>query len=229
MPDKPTSLTYQLVRSKRKTIALIIQPDGTLVVRAPLRLANKQIQAIVEDKADWIQRKQNEMLVLQAQKPVRSFSEGATFLYLGQAYPLHLVDKGQARLSLRGNAFYLRQDAQAQARKHFETWYQTQARQIFAQRVAHYAASSGLQPKEIKLSAARTRWGSCSSRGVVRLAWRLVLAPLAVIDYVVAHELAHLAVHNHSAQFWVKVEQIYPTYRPARAWLKKNGQQLTLD
>lgn len=218
-----------LIRARRRTVALIVQPDGTLVVRAPLRLSREQIQVIVNEKAAWIQRKQAEIHKHQAQQPARRYVEGETFLFLGQAYPLRFISHGRARLALQDGAFVLRQDAQGEARAVFEAWYKAQARRIFTERVTHLAALHGLRPAEVKLSTARTRWGSCSPHRVIRLAWRLVMAPLPVVDYVASHELAHLVVPNHSAQFWARVKQIDPDFQPARAWLKANGRQLTLE
>lgn len=100
------------------------------------------------------------------------------------------------------------------------------ARQLITERVAIYAAQTGLQPRAIRINSAQTRWGSCSPNGNVNFTWRLSLAPLHVIDYVVVHELVHLQEKNHSAQFWQKVAAIMPEYRAAHKWLHQNGHRL---
>jgi predicted metal-dependent hydrolase len=102
-------------------------------------------------------------------------------------------------------------------------WYRNEAERVFQECVAHYAPLMSVAPKQIKLSSARTQWGSCTSRGVVRLNWQLVRMPLHLIDYVVVHELAHLIEMNHSAAFWRIVESACPDYANCRAELRRYG------
>jgi predicted metal-dependent hydrolase len=102
----------------------------------------------------------------------------------------------------------------------FEAWYRRQARLVLAERVAAYAWQTGLQPKKLRIGAARTRWGSCSSKGTLSFTWRLVMAPQQVVDYVVVHELCHLQVKNHSRDFWARVKAILPDYKQQVGWLK---------
>ncbi len=216
----------QIIRSKRKTLALIVEPDGSLIVRAPLRSSEKGVREFVEKHAGWIQRKQAEALASLPRAP-RQFSPGERFMYLGNAYPLEIV-KGQKKpLLLEGN-FKLAESAQNNARLVFERWYRVQAKQILAERVQHYASQYEFQYRKIGITSARTRWGSCSADGSLNFSWRLVLAPLAVVDYVVVHELVHTVFHNHSRRFWKQVESIMPDYKERRKWLRKDGQQLML-
>ncbi len=100
------------------------------------------------------------------------------------------------------------------------------AMEIIGPRVAHYSALSGYKPSDIKITSAKTRWGSCSPSGCVNFSWHLSLAPLEVVDYVVVHELVHLEEKNHSRNFWRKVERILPDYKEAYRWLGRNGHQL---
>jgi predicted metal-dependent hydrolase len=108
-----------------------------------------------------------------------------------------------------------------------EHWYRAQAREILAERVALYSQRSGLRCTAVNITGARTRWGSCSRRGSLSFTWRLVKAPLWVVDYVVAHEIAHLAHHNHSSRFWATVGELYPEFKLARNWLRENQARLT--
>jgi predicted metal-dependent hydrolase len=108
----------------------------------------------------------------------------------------------------------------------FEAWYKQQARQALTERVALRAAFHMLTVSGVRISSARTRWGSCSSRGSLSFTWRLVLAPLEVIDYVIVHELAHLRVRNHSPEFWKEVGRMMPDYAQRKQWLKDNGRML---
>ena len=115
------------------------------------------------------------------------------------------------------------QSAQGQAAQLFEQWYRQQARTVFTERVELYAQKYGFEYAKIRISSARTRWGSCSSKGTLSFTWRLVMAPLEIVDYVVVHELSHLREHNHSKAFWAQVAAILPDYKSRRKWLKVNG------
>ena len=216
----------QIVRSKRKTLALIVKPDGSLIVRAPLRTPERSIKEFIEDHAEWIQKKQAEMLATPAPAP-RLYSPGEIFMYLGCAYPLEIV-KGQKQPLLLKGGFKLAESSKSNAALTFERWYRAQAKQILEQRVSLYARQYDLQYKKISITSARTRWGSCSANGSLNFSWRLILTPMEVVDYVVVHELAHTVFHNHSRRFWKRVEKMMPEYKERRTWLRKNGQQLML-
>ena len=217
---------YELIRTRRRTIALIIHTDGRLVVRAPLRLPEKVIREFVESKAGWIRKKQAQAEA--ARVPARRFMEGEEFWFLGKAYPLTIVTRRRPALEL-GSAFRLSRASQARARAVFVRWYKDQARHLLDERVRAAAALHGFSFQRIRISSARTRWGSCSSRGTLSFTYRLVMAPPEVIDYVVIHELVHLKIKNHSRAFWKQVGAIMPDYKRRVAWLKKNGRSLTLE
>jgi predicted metal-dependent hydrolase len=216
---------HKLVRSKRKTLALIVEPDGTLTVRAPMRMKEADIWRFIEKKRDWIKRKQARA-VEDAVTPHR-FEEGETFWVLGEQIPLRLVPSQKPALVMDG-AFKLTKSAQPQARSHFESWYKKQARQELTGRVEVYAREMDILVRKLRISSARTRWGSCSSKETLSFTWRLVMAPLEVIDYVVVHELCHLKELNHSKVFWAEVESVLPDYKRRRKWLKDNGKFLVL-
>lgn len=216
---------HKLVRSKRKTLALIVEPDGTLTVRAPLRMKEAEIHQFVEAKKSWIERKQAGVK-LDTVAP-RQYVDGETFLYLGREVPLRIIPGREPALVLE-EVFKLTQSARPQAESVFEAWYKREARQVFTERVEFFAREHGFKVGKIRLSSARTRWGSYSNKGTLSLTWRLVMAPLDVIDYVVVHELCHLKELNHSKAFWEEVGKILPDYKNRRKWLKANGAKLRL-
>ncbi len=215
-----------VIRTRRKTVALVVERDGRLVVRAPLRFPQAQIDAFVSSHSDWVRSRQ--ALVRKNYRPPHQFAAGESFWYLGQQYPLVIVEQKRPALSLEGE-FRLARAAQPRACEAFEAWYRAQARPLIEERVAHFAGLTGLRGKKIRLSSARTRWGSCSSRGTLSFTWRLVMAPPEAIDYVVVHELCHLKHPNHSPAFWAAVAAVMPGYKVQRAWLKKRGRDLSLD
>jgi predicted metal-dependent hydrolase len=214
-----------LVRSHRKTVAIVIERDGRLTVRAPMRLSAARIQAFVDSHADRIAKT---LARLQAAPPVpvHHYLDGETFLYLGQAYPLSILPAGRPALSFDSAVFRLAKSSLPKAPELFEAWYKQQARLFLTERVSAIAAQHAFRYQKIRISSARTRWGSCSSLGTLSFTYRLVMAPPEVVDYVVMHELVHTQIHNHSKTFWNKVAKLMPDYKPRLAWLKKNGKYL---
>ncbi len=215
----------RLVRSRRKTVALVIERDGRLTVRAPLRLAGSRIRLFVESHADWIEK--NKAKVIAAlPSPVKRYVEGETFLFLGQACPLTIVASQRSALMFGKTGFRLRKSAIPEARAAFVRWYKEQATLLILERVLFFVGKYGFHYQKIRISSARTRWGSCSSQGTLSFTYRLVMAPLEVVDYVVLHELVHTQIRNHSKTFWNKVGKLMPDYKKRLAWLKTNGKYL---
>ncbi|MEI7849597.1 MAG: SprT family zinc-dependent metalloprotease [Chloroflexota bacterium] len=222
------AIVDQLIRSKRKTIAILIQRDGKVIVRAPLKTSERVINAFVESKSTWISEKKA-LAQQRVSNPIRQFINGEKLPLLGKQITLRLVEDHTQRTALTlQNEFLLTKKAQTQAAGIFEKWYKAYAAQIITERVKFHAAQFGFHYEKIRITSARTRWGSCSSRGTLSFTWRLVMAPLEVVDYVVIHELAHLKIKNHSAVFWAEVGRLMPAYQSRRDWLKKNGHLMTL-
>jgi hypothetical protein len=219
---------HQIIRSKRKTLSIEIKPDGRLIVRAPRTASDAQIRALVAAKADWI-RKTRARLSRQypALKP-KTFTPGEKFWYLGEQYPLALTDRQRPPLNLDG-AFWLSRAAWDRAKEVFIEWYREETRAITQRMIKGYTKQYDFRVRQVRITSARTRWGSCSSRHNLNFTYRLCMAPLPIIEYVVVHELVHLKIHNHSKAFWTAVAEINPEYQAYRAWLKRNGPRLTLD
>jgi hypothetical protein len=182
------------------------------------------IRRFIDLKADWIKRKQAHF---KQQAAPRRYVDGEMFLFLGKEIPLRLVPSQRPALVMDGS-FELAKSAQPRAESLFEAWYRQQARAVLAGRVEYYARTYGFEVEKIRISSARTRWGSCSAKKTLSFTWRLVMAPPEVIDYVVVHELCHLRELNHSPSFWAQVEAILPGYKSQRKWLKQNGGKLHL-
>ena len=216
----------KLTRSKRRTIALIVERDGTLSVRAPMRVSHAVIEAFIQQKADWIMRTREKLKTIK-QPPTRQYVDGEKFLYLGSFFDLKLVQSQRPSLQF-GSGFTLSHGMQEKGELYFTKWYKERAYEIIAIRVKEYAQKYHFIPRQVKINSARTRWGSCSSKGTLNFTWRLVMAPLEVIDYVVIHELSHLRVKDHSRKFWNVVEAIDPEYKKKRKWLRENGDKLNL-
>jgi predicted metal-dependent hydrolase len=220
-------LIDQIIHSKRKTVSLIIQPDGTITVRAPLRMSKAHIGKFVQDHADWIRKHQAQA---SAHPPVQEkyYIEGELFLFLGKEYPLIVTSQRKPSLVFSGCDFHLSKFQLSNAKQVFTLWYKAQARRVISQGVALHAKHNNFVYQKIRISSARTRWGSCSSNGTLSFTWRLVMAPPEVLDYVVLHELVHTKIKNHSRKFWEKLGEIMPDYKLRVIWLKQNGKYLNL-
>lgn len=214
----------QLIRSQRKTVSLTIQRDGLLIVRAPLKMPEKNIREIVAQKEAWILKHQAARQTAPEKKPYRP---GDSLPLLGKPIPLKVIPGQQATLTwLDGQRLELSEAGLPHTALLIKRWYQARAREYFTARVAELANQFQLQPAAIRITSARTRWGSCSAKNRLAFTWRLVMAPPAVVDYVILHELAHIAVKNHSPQFWQKVGSMLPGYAQQRQWLKTHGREL---
>ena len=225
MTQTPSIKIDELVRTKRKTLGLTVTSDARLVVRAPKRLPLSYIEAYISQKADWILRKQAEILA--ARPAAHVFGEGETFFLLGERLTLHYAQEAR-RVSVSGDRLILPPSDAVQAGKLIEAWYRAKAREIFADRMTFYAPQMGVKPGGLRISGARGRWGSCGANNSINLVWRLVMAPVEMIDYVVVHELAHLIRRDHSAAFWREVARILPDYAQRRRYLKQNGRLLDI-
>lgn len=213
----------RIIHSKRRTLALIVERDGSVTVRAPMRISGKAIHGFAEKHASWIEKKQAEMKSM-APEQVRQYQPGERFLYLGKVYPLEIVKDAKKNLVLE-ETFKLAEPAQKNAELLFRNWYRKQAKRIIEARVKFFAERYQLQYGKIRITSARTRWGSCSSKGTLSFSWRLVTTPPEVIDYVVIHELAHTVHHNHSKRFWNLVEKLLPDFKEHRKRVRQYGQE----
>lgn len=220
------SKSYKLVRSKRKTIALSVTADATLVVRAPMNTPLDYIERLVDRKIEWI-RKAIARVISRPRAIKREFVDGESFLYLGKTYKLNLAKKQKSKLIFK-NHFSLREGERKHARELLVSWYRQEAMKKITERVEWSTRRTGLSYKSIKISSANKRWGSCSTTGNLNFSWKLIMAPLSVIDYVVVHELAHLEHKNHSKSFWNSVKVMYPNYEKAKAWLRVNEGMLNI-
>jgi predicted metal-dependent hydrolase len=218
----------KIYRSRRKTIAIEIKKDGSLIVRAPYLTTRAQIEEFVGSKSRWIRKKQ-ELVRVQSQAALpRKFTTGEKYLYMGCTYDLQIVADLEEPLLLR-DKFYLAKKFQSKGSIIFEDWYKKQAAEDIKTMVKERADQNGFSYSRIRITSARTRWGSCSSKGSLNFTWRLVMAPRAVIDYVVVHELVHLRIRNHSRVYWNEVSKVMPGYEQYRQWLRENGHRLTLE
>lgn len=211
----------EIIRSKRKTIALWVTDESNLIVKAPFEVSEKTINEVITNHISWIEKKKNEVLSRDPKFTKKEFINGEGFLYLGKSYKLIIVKQQEIPLKFN-NGFFLLQDYQGMARQLFINWYKEKAYEKISERVKWYANKRGFVYNKVNITNANRRWGSCSPKGNLNFSWRLIMAPLSVIDYVVVHELAHIEVKNHSKFFWNIVKMLVTDFEKSVDWLKKN-------
>ncbi|WP_076998519.1 M48 family metallopeptidase [Variovorax sp. KK3] len=228
-------VAFEFTRGKRRTIGFVVGAEG-LSVRAPRWVALRDVDAAVKEKADWILRKLAETQQRHAKLEATriEWKDGASFPFLGETVQIRLdpehaftgvggvLDAGTGKDDPRFLRLALAKGAgPEQIRDAAQAWLMRQARRIFTERLDHFAPQLGVRWSKLSLSNASTRWGSATAGGAIRLHWRLVHFRMPVVDYVVAHELAHLRVMDHSPRFWETVESVVPDYGALRQQLKE--------
>jgi len=219
-----------VTRTQRKRSVGFRVVDGKVFVLAPESISKAELRLMLAAKQEWV----NAKLVSQSEReplPVRQYVSGERFAYLD----------GELRLDVRSGAFKacvvdsqhlivtVPQAKPGWVRNALERWYKQQAEIHFNKRAAHFAPLVGAWPTAIQIKTYRARWGSCNNQGEVQFNWKLMMAPSAVVDSVVVHELCHLLYMHHGPEFWAQVKRVFPSYLDAKQWLKEQGYQLTLD
>ena len=209
----------KIIRSRRRSIALVVCPDATLVVRAPMKISLGYIQDLVFRKRLWINKKKRQALKNGPPARAKEFINGEEFLYLGERYKLKI---GAVKKIEVGEHLFFPTKYLNKARAKMIEWYKQKARKEITERVIILSRVTGWNFKSISITSAKTRWGSCGAKGSINFTWKLIMAPLNVIDYVVVNELAHTVERNHSARFWDKVAVVLPDYKIRQKWLRNN-------
>jgi len=232
------SIEYSVERSpNRKTVAIIVDPEQGVVVKSPLILEDDKIIKMVRKKAPWIKEKLREVERIGDSPPESEFVSGESLTYLGRNYRLK-VRRIEAldKVKLIGNRFNVeipeglsREVERKRIRELLAEWYMKHARERIQERVNWYAPKLDVVPKDIIIKEQGKRWGSCTTKGVVNFNWRVIMAPMSIVDYVVVHELCHLRSPNHSIEYWEIFASVLPDYSERRNWLKRYGGTLRLD
>jgi len=231
------TLSYQLRRSpRRRTIAIAIDPHEGLVVYSPMRMSAEGLGDFLRDKARWILAHARQHEEARARTPVLAWQPGDDVPFRGRRVTLTVLPgAAQGEVALEGEQLTVRTPPEdglvpegPRIRGLVVRWLREQAAAHVAARVQDFEGRLDVQPRRVRVRDQKRRWGSCSAHGVLNFNWRLILAPEAVLDYVVVHELCHLKEMNHSPRFWAWVERILPDYGTPRSWLRQNAMLLDI-
>lgn len=227
------------IRQSRRARRMNLRLDAEkqkLVVTLPGRLKLYHVERFLKEQTDWVEKHWAKMQEQAAKRPQFSYQEGDTFYYLGEKVVLKVTPSGfkRPRAKVREQEMQVSlhrestlNEGRARVKKAIETFYKEKASEIIHDRLQHFNQHYGFHYNQVTFRNQKTRWGSCSSQKNLNFNWRLAMAPIEVIDYVVVHELCHLKEMNHSPRFWARVEEAAPHHTKAKKWLRKNHFLLT--
>lgn len=227
------TIEYAVRYSRRKTMEIGVEPPDLVTVVAPEGTTEEAIRALVQTKAKWIVEKLYDVSRIQHQKLNREYVNGESFLYLGRNHTMLIVEDRtlrRATVKLYQGKFRLETPDRDQKRleRAMERWYRTKARERIEDRIQYYQDYFPVHPSRLIIKDQKRRWASCTSKQELIFNWRVVMAPMPVLDYVVVHEMCHLLMRDHSKEFWNMLERILPDYQERREWLRQYGVRMEL-
>lgn len=218
-------LQYKIVRSMRNSLALSISPEGSVIVKAPFFTTKGQIEAFIASHRDWIDKhiaKTAERKILLT----KQYVSGDTFWYLGNKITLKIGN--YQSIHVVKDTLFFPQILEFRIKKELTNWYIRYGKTVVTDRLEWYAKAMKATYTDVTFSDTRSQWGRCTHDNRLQFSWRLGMAPILAINYVVVHELAHTFQKNHSRSFWSIVRFHNPTYRQQILWLKNHGQSLVI-
>jgi len=236
---KDQKYEFKIIRSSRKTIGIIINADRELIVRSPNKTSIKKLKSLLKEKEDWILKKFEKMAEIKAPPADKDFINGDTLLYLGREYELKIkaeLSLKEMEVKLGENEIIIKYPVELKNKKKRKrkirefliNWYRSQAKVTINKLINLHKNKLNVEPNNIVIKKQKKRWGSCSSKHNLNFNWKIIMAPLSVIEYLVVHELVHLIHPNHSKDFWETLALLIPDYKDKKEWLRINGRRLTI-
>lgn len=224
---KEATISFTLIYKKRKSLGIYLDVYGNIELRVPKNTKDEQIVKMLESKWSWIIEKQSEMKERTKGFKKKAYVDDEEFLFMGQSYPIKfMIEVGIKEMSVRLLEDYLEvripEHDEEIIKKLLTRFYKQQCKKLVESRVRFYQANFKTKPKTIKISSNKKNWGSCNSLREMTFNWRLAMAPIDVIDYVVIHEMCHMVHMNHDRSFWRLVGKYMPDYEEKQLWLSQS-------
>jgi len=231
-------INYEIIRTNRKTMGIIVDHERNLIVRSPKNTTDKKIETVLKKKTGWILDKLNEMESIKPAPKEKEFMTGEKLPYLGRRYRLEVnqAEISKVEVKLYQGKFIIEypeklkendEQRRGKIKDALIEWYREHAKEKIKERVEKYKVKLDVEPNNVVVKKQKKRWGSCSSKGNLNFNWKIIMAPMSIVDYLVVHELTHLVHDNHSREFWATVGSIIPEVKDKREWLKINGRRLS--
>lgn len=221
-------IDFELIYRTRKTVGIKICRENGLIVHSPKGVKSEEIIKILKTKSSWIVKKLEEVRNIEQRIIPKKFVDGEKFLFLGEEHKLEILfnpkqKKPKFEIDYGRILIETCTTEPDKIKAWFEAWYRTKALETIGERVLYYQPLLGIKPNLVKVKTQKSRWGTCNSKGNLYFNWKIIMAPIEILDYLVVHEMAHLLHLNHSAKFWNCVGNILPDYKTRRQILKKFG------
>lgn len=214
-------------RAYQRRIVMSVKPDGRVLMTAPKRVSEKWLQQMVDENEAWLQKALLKYQNYREQNPSKKLMNGEKILFFGKTFKLSILKDKRKKVEIFDEVLQIMTPdlGEPMVREILQNFYKKQATLVFKERIDFFSQRLQLYPQSISFRAQKTRWGSCSGRGHISLNWKLAIAPLECLDYVVVHELCHLQHKNHSQHFWDLVEKYQPQFREHQQWLKAHARE----
>ncbi|MBT2738421.1 M48 family metallopeptidase [Bacillus sp. ISL-7] len=227
------TLSFEINYKNRTSMGIYIDVYGNVEIQAPKGTSDELIQQLLEEKWDWIQQKSTEMKDRTLGQKVKLYDHGETFLYLGNEYPIKVsqdITIKQDYVVLEGDKLYIyvKQLEDEKIKQALKRFYYQQCKTLVERSIRSYQSNFKIKPRSIRISDNNRNWGTCDSRQQLTFNWKLAMAPLKVIDYVVVHEMCHMVHLNHDRSFWRLVGKIIPEYEQMENWLALSSWKMTV-
>lgn len=250
---KGNKIDLEVEHRNRKSLEIQIKPSGMVRVLAPSRMTNKELLSLVETRGDWILSKLEHFDNMDLDRINKEFKNGEEFLYLGKIYKLQIEEDNRPRLngtgknvenhnkvnnqnsSIRKKPLIILDCGQDKIiiqsdnldkeyiKEHLIKWYKERGLEVIKTRIEYYQPQISVKPTDVVVKEQKRRWGTCTSKRRLLFNWKIIMAPLSIIDYVVVHEMCHLIHMNHSKAYWDSLEMVLTNYKESKRWLKENG------
>jgi predicted metal-dependent hydrolase len=227
------TLSFEINYKNRTSMGIYIDVYGNVEIQAPKGTSDKLLLQLLEEKWDWIQQKSTEMKDRTLGQKVKVYDHGETFLYLGNEYPIQVsldINIKQDYVVFEGDKLYIyvKQLEDEKIKQALKRFYYQQCKTLVERSIRSYQSNFKIKPRSIRISDNNRNWGTCDSRQQLTFNWKLAMAPLKVIDYVVVHEMCHMVHLNHDRSFWRLVGKIIPEYEQMENWLALSSWKMTV-
>ncbi|WP_046179308.1 M48 family metallopeptidase [Domibacillus tundrae] len=227
------TISFDINYKKRKSMGIYIDLYGNIEVQAPKGTPVECVLQLLEEKWDWVQQKSKEMKERMRGPVEKVYDHGESFLYLGNAYPIQIfqdinIKKDHAVLEGEKLHIYVKQLEDEKIKQALKRFYYQQCKALVEKSIQSYQSNFKIKPRSIRISDSSRTWGTCDSNLQLTFNWKLAMAPMKVIDYVVVHEMCHMVHLNHDRSFWRLVGKIIPDYKELENWLALSSWKMTV-